>query len=132
MIQKNSLLQDFLALTETISYELDDISTQEDIYRVEQKIDERSKIISKISKITENAMSIGGDALSESEKEQQWITEKLLEQTQTLEQANIVKMDEVVKSFMQKVRSTKESIKVIDAYRGRPMSSAGVKFNETK
>lgn len=130
--EKTGLLRKFLESTKTINKSLKepDDPGQTDILAAE--IQNRDGIISEINiinKLIERA-NANDEQKSELEKENQlWF--KLLSETQTLEKENESLIKAISNEYMGKVKSAKDSVKVIDAYsrqmtEGPPMNSVSI------
>lgn len=132
--ERNRILQQFLEITKLISNCLSELETMEQLRQVEKLVDQRGELIEKAGEIAA--------ALKKYEEEHgeqtaileqyKWRSVQLLEDTQKLEKENAGKMDDVMKDYMKKVRTTKESIRVIDAYKQASPEDFSSSFNKTK
>lgn len=118
--EKTGLLKKFLESAKKINVALKEnepaSQEQADILAAEIEIrDEAISEINIINKLIENASNSTEEQKSELEKENQlWFN--LLTEIQSLEKENVTMIEDVYNLYMGKVKSAKNSIKVIDAY----------------
>ncbi|HBU13054.1 MAG TPA: hypothetical protein DEB31_10155 [Clostridiales bacterium] len=111
--EKASLLQEFLASTQRLNGYLEEEESPEQLSEIQKEIEERDRLIEKVtavnSALTETKAT--GD-----EKKHQWLEQQLLTKIQELEERNEGKIAGLMQNFMEKARSAKDSMRVIDAY----------------
>jgi len=132
--KRNKILQQFLEITTLISNCLSALETIEELREVEKLVDQRSELIEKAGEIAEaiKQCEVDEDMGSSEIEEQRRRMSQLLQDAQKLEKENVSKMDLLMKDYMKKVRTTKESIRVIDAYKLTSSEDFTSSFNKTK
>lgn len=126
--EKTGLLEKFLESTKKIDNALKEPESQEQIDVLAAEITNRDSIISEINiinKLIENANFNNDEQKSELESQSQlWFA--LLKEIQELEQRNEAKIESLSNMYMGKVKSAKDSIRVIDAYSRQMTDEAAI------
>ena len=119
--EKTALLEKFLDMTEKIVelFKLDVSNDENAMVRIQFLVDKREEIIDRIKEVNANIEeSTGGNqAAFKKEYESQiafWV--ELLEKIKTLEELNMKSIEQMMGQYMEKVRTTKDSIRVLGAY----------------
>jgi len=132
--EKTKLLEDFLESTRKIRDCLDNVEDVDKFEQITKEVGKRDKIISEINiinKVIGNAVLADGGQKSELEKENRlWF--KLMDEIQKLEEENTSLMEGLKNGYMSKVKSAKESIKVIDAYSRQMTEEDGGAIDKSK
>lgn len=134
--RKTELLQEFLDTTEKISECLTkEEQGDEQLGALQAEVGKRESIIQNIEKLNaeprEDSISLG---LKDEYEKLKWLEQKLMEKLVPLEKENGEKLDQAKSQYMSKVKNTKESIRVVDAYSQQMPEEAGVghNFNRAK
>ena len=116
--EKTGLLQDFLQATQSISEQLFEETSTEMLDSIQEKVEERDRIIARVKEIGSALAALGEpDKEQKDEQDKQtWLWQQIFEQIQALEDKNTVKLKSLMELSMDKVRSSQESIRVIGAY----------------
>lgn len=124
--RKSSLLQKFLDATTAISECFKLTDDTERVAGIQENVLERDAIIKELTEINKLLDTPEGrDEKFNAEYEKHaWLWLNILKQIKLLEDDNSQKIEELMSGYMEKVKSTKESIKVIDAY-ARQMGEEG-------
>jgi hypothetical protein len=125
--KKTAELQRFLAATEKIRDLLDEDESETKVQMIQDNVaarDEAIKEIKIINDIIDQPAESDGQFDVELEKHS-WLWTELMKQIQALEKGNEEKIQKLMSAYMAKVRSTKDSIKVIDAYARPVMDGSG-------
>lgn len=132
--QKSSLLQKFLDATKNIQEILNASEEKEKVSKLQKNVAVRDAVIEEINRINKIIDQPGkSDGQFEVEREKHaWLWEKLFEQIDELEEDNAAKMDALMKEYMSKVRSTKDSIRVIDAYAKQMVEESAANIDKNR
>ncbi len=132
--QKSSLLQKFLDATKNIQEILNAPEEKEKVSKLQKNVAVRDAVIEEINRINKIIDQPGkSDDQFEVEREKHaWLWEKLFEQINELEEDNAAKMDALMKEYMSKVRSTKDSIRVIDAYAKQMVEESAANIDKNR
>lgn len=118
--QKSNLLQAFLVKTKEINQKLDDVENIAQLDSIERLVEDRQEIIDSINQLNKSLAAIdlvqAGSAYKKELDDNTWLWHKSLQEIEQLEKDNAATMTGLKKGYEKKVKSTKDTIRVIDAY----------------
>ncbi len=124
--RKSSLLQKFLDATTAIGECLNMEDDTERVAGIQKNVFERDAVINEINELNVMLDTPEGrdEKFLEEYEKHAWLWLNILKNIKELEENNSEKIEELMSGYMDKVKTTKESIKVIDAY-ARQMGEEG-------
>ncbi len=131
--EKTGMLEEFCEITKKINELLETTESIEQLDVIVSEVEKRDKIIAEINivnKILEDNQLDEQDQAELGEQDQLWFD--LFAEIQKIEVKNAAKMQQLRDEYMGKVKSAKDSIKVIDAYARQMMETDSVSIDKTK
>ena len=110
------LFLNLLAVTSEISTNLDAVDSKEGLNSIILGLKKRENIIQDINGV-EARMKEAGEAVEiEDYNKHLWLCRETAKRIQEIDQKNTAEMNSALNRFMDNIRSTKESIRVVSAY----------------
>jgi hypothetical protein len=110
------LFQSLLEVTSEISTNLDGVDTTEGLNSIVLGLKKRESIIRDINGAEARMKEAGEPAELEDYNKQLWLCREAAKRIQEIDERNMAVMNTALNRFMENVRSTKQSIRVVSAY----------------
>ncbi len=132
--RKSSLLQKFLDATTAISECLGMENDAERVAGIQKNVFERDAIIKELTDVNKLLEAPEGkDEKFDAEYEKHaWLWLNILKEIKSLEDGNSEKIESLMSGYMDKVKSTKDAIKVIDAYASKMGEEGSINIDKNQ